>query len=212
MEALSFFASAFTALFIIVEPFGALPGFSSLTRGKSNAEIKDIAKRACIAGALILLGFALVGRFLMGALGVSMDALRAAGGLLLLLTALDMLRAKRESSCRCSAEELQAASKQEDIAIVPVAIPMLAGPGAMATVMLLASRAASSVEWLSLFVVIALVFLLSYFILRCTVFFHRFLGDAVLSVVQRVLGLLLAAVSLQFIVRGVSGLWLSSLS
>ena len=144
MDVFSFFVSAFTALFLIVEPFGALPSFALLTQGKRDAEIKDIARRASLVGALILTAFALVGRFLLEALGVGIDALRAAGGLLLLLTALDMLRAKKEASCRCSVAELSAAAKKEDIAIVPVAIPMLSGPGAMATVMMLTARASSS--------------------------------------------------------------------
>ncbi|MDP1829762.1 MAG: MarC family protein [Archangium sp.] len=196
-----FSAAAFTALFVVVEPIGVVPMFAALTRDRPRDEVRRIAFRASVVGGLVLTLFALGGRFFLDALGVRIDAFRMAGGLLLLLTALDMLRAK-QSACRCSAREVEEAQSREDLAIVPVAIPLLAGPGAMATVMMLMSRATSPGMIGGVFVAIALTFLASYLVLRSAEPIARWMGPSVTAVVQRVLGLVLAAMSLQFIVEG----------
>lgn len=198
---ISFFAAAFTALFVVVEPIGVVPVFAALTRDRPRDEVRRIALRASVVGGLVLTLFSLGGRLFLDALGVRIDAFRMAGGLLLLLTALDMLRAK-QSSCRCSAREVEEAQSREDLAIVPVAIPLLAGPGSMATVMMLMSRATSPGMIVGVFVAIGLTFLASYVVLRSAEPISRWIGPSVTAVVQRVLGLVLAAMSLQFIVEG----------
>ncbi|HEU0035949.1 MAG TPA: MarC family protein [Kofleriaceae bacterium] len=190
---------SFVALFVVVEPFGALPLFASLTSGRSRADQIAIAYRASVVGALILIGFAIAGRGLLGALGVRLDAFQVAGGVVLLLAALDVLRG-RPGCRRCS--DAESDPSRADVAIVPIAIPMLAGPSAMAATMSLVTREPLPAVLLA----ILGVFAVSFLVLRSTAALQRLIGPAVLAVVVRVLGLLLAALSIQSIVRGVASL------
>lgn len=192
---------AFAGLIVVVEPLGVVPFFLSATRGRPTDDIHRIATRASIVGAFVLLAFALGGSGLLSALGIRLDAFRVAGGGVLLLTALDMIRQK--SACRCSPTE---SNGSDDIAIVPLAIPLLAGPGSMAAVMTLVGREPT----LAVVIAIVLVFAVTYLVLRGAGVLHRLVGPAVLAVVQRVLGLLLAAMSVQSIVAGVASLFYST--
>jgi len=201
----TFIVVAFTALFVVVEPFGVVPTFAALVHGRSREDIRRIALRASLVGAAILVLFALFGRLLLDTLSVRIDSFRMAGGLLLLFTAFDMLRAK-QSSCRCTREEIDDASGKNDIAIVPIATPLLAGPGAMATVMMLMSRATESWMVGAVLASIAVTFLICYVVLRSAVLINRLAGRSTMAVLQRVLGLVLAAMALQFIVDGVLNL------
>ena len=193
--------ASFVALFVVVEPFGVVPMFASLTRDRARDEQIRIAYRASVVGALILLAFAFVGRGLLDALGVRLDAFQVAGSVVLLLGALEMIRGK--TGCgRCTASE--ADPTRNDIAIVPIAIPMLAGPGAMtATMSLVATKPLPAV-----LLAILAVFAITFLVLRGTATVQRFIGPATLGVVLRVLGLLLAALSIQSIVSGVQSLLL----
>lgn len=198
------FLVAFSAIFVVVEPFGVAPMFASMTAGRSTQEVRGIALRASLVGTFVLLSFALFGGRLLGALHVELDAFRAAGGLLLLLTALDMLRG-RGKECRCSKAELAAAARQDDIAVVPVAVPLLAGPGSMATVMVLVADG-GALQTAIVVAAILLVFVISYVVLRAAGRLQRWTGPSVVAVVERVLGLLLAAIAIQFVAEGGVGL------
>jgi multiple antibiotic resistance protein len=187
---------SFATIFAVVGPIGAVPGFATLTRNRSAADVRQIARRGTFVGAVVLAVFALLGPSLLATLGVSRDAFLVAGSTLLFLTALEMLRGK-VPSCSCSAADLAAAKDREDIAIVPVAIPMLAGPGSMATVMSLVSGDSSVTSIIAVLAAIALTFLIAYPILRSARFIQRIIGASGLTVVQRVLGLVLAAMSIQ---------------
>lgn len=198
---LSEFLVAFAALFVVVEPLGAVPLFTTLTRNRPSGEARAIARRASVVGAGVLGGFALAGHGLLSVLGVRIDAFRMAGGLLLLLTALDMLRAQA-SGCRCSPQEMNAAQGHEDLAVVPLAIPVLAGPGSMATVMMLMSRGAGLGSVVAVLAAVVAVFVASWAVLRSAERVAGWLGPSLLSVIQRVLGLVLAALSIQFVVEG----------
>jgi multiple antibiotic resistance protein len=192
-------------LFLIVEPFAALPVFVSVAGRRPARELPRLARRASLAGALVLTAFALAGRSLLGALGVSLDAVRAAGGLILALTALDILRG-RPSSCRCTPGEAKAAADGGgDVALVPLAIPLLAGPGAIATVVTQVGAGVAGAS-AAVLVAIALVFLATYAILRAAGLVRRLVGPAVLGAVERVLGLVLAAMAAQLVADGVRGL------
>jgi multiple antibiotic resistance protein len=190
---------AFVALIVAVEPFGVVPFFLSLTRGRSREEVRRVAMRASVVGALVLLGFAAFGGAVLDALGIRMDAFRTAGGVVLLLAALAMIRQK--NVCRCSPTEASGIAG-DDIAIVPLAIPLLAGPGSMAAVMALVGQQPT----VAVVVAIVLVFVVTYLALRGAAVLHRVVGPAVLAVVQRVLGLLLAAMAVQSIVSGLASL------
>ncbi|HEY0881780.1 MAG TPA: NAAT family transporter, partial [Archangium sp.] len=152
-ETWTFFVAALSTIFVIVEPLGVVPAFAAMTAGRTAVEVRRIALRASVVGACVLFLFAVGGRMLLELLGVRIDAFRMAGGLLLLLTALDMLRA-RQAACRCSQEELDDARSKDDIAVVPLAIPLLSGPGSMAAVMLLMSRTAGGAQVLAVLLAI----------------------------------------------------------
>ena len=199
--AISSFFLTLIALLIVVDPIPVAPMFAAMTAGKSKVEVRAIARRASIAGALLLLFFTLFGGLLFKALRIELGAFRAAGGLLLLLTALDMLRAK-VSECRCTPREVEAGARKDDISIVPLATPMLAGPGAIATVMMLVSERPGWSGSLTVVAAIGLTFVASYFVLRIAPLLGRILGTSGMAMFQRIMGLLLAAMSVQFIADG----------
>lgn len=199
--ATSSFLLTLTALFIVVDPIPVAPMFAAMTAGRSSNEVRSIARRASAAGALLLLFFTLFGGLLFKALRIELGAFRAAGGLLLLLTALDMLRAK-VSECRCTPREMETGRRKDDISIVPLATPMLAGPGAIATVMMLVSERPGWEGTLSVVAAIALTFLATYFVLRVAPLLGRLLGTSGTAMFQRIMGLLLAAMAVQFIADG----------
>lgn len=196
----SSFIIAMSAIFVVVEPFGAAPTFAALTAGRSEDEIRSIALRASVVGAAVLAGVSLFGGPVLGALHIQLDAFRAAGGLLLLLTALEMLRGR---ATRCAPAELSA--EREDVAIVPIAVPLLAGPGAMAAVMVLVAEA-GPVEVLVVLAAVAITFAVTYAVLRAAGQITVWAGPSGIAVIQRVFGLLLAALAVQFVVMGISGL------
>lgn len=194
------FLPAVTALFVVVEPLGAVPTFVAMTASLAPSAAQRVAARATLVGALVLVAVALIGKQALDLLGVRLDAFRTAGGLLLLLTALDMLRG-HQAACRCGPNESTA---QGDIAVVPLAIPLLAGPGAMATTMLLLFPATGAPTPLAVVLLaIGLTFLVSFLVLRVASRFNDLLGAAGVSLLQRLLGLVLAAMTLQAVFQGV---------
>ncbi len=192
---------ALSAVFFVVDPIGVVPIFIAMTHGDPPEKMRDTAGRASLVAAGLLIFFALCGTFLFKVVGVSLSAFRVAGGIVLLITALDMLRA-RQSETRTSPEEAQEATGKEDVAIVPLAIPLLAGPGAIATVMVLMSRASGVVSVLAVLLSILLTMVGSYFLLRGASLVQRVLGQSGVAIFQRVMGLLLAAIAVQFIAEG----------
>jgi multiple antibiotic resistance protein len=202
---LSYCLVALSAIFVVVDPLSAVPMFIAMTAGDAPAKRREMALRACVAGAGLLSAFALFGAVIFRFLGVTLGAFKFAGGILLLLTALDMLRAQ-VSRTRSSAEEQKEGEEKEDIAIVPLAIPLLAGPGSVATVMVLMSRGPGF--WVGIPVVGAIVitFIASYFMLRAAAAVDRVLGKSGNAILQRVMGLMLAAIAIQFMVDGIADL------
>ena len=194
-----FFLIAFVSVFVVINPIGAGPSFAALTRGRSREEIGRIARRGTSVAAIVLAAFTLLGSALLRVLGVGPDAFQVAGGVLLFLTALEMLRGKAPA-CGCGPADIELAKERDDIAIVPVAIPLLAGPGSMATVMSLVSRAPGAGAVVAVLAAIAATLLLAYPILRGARLVQRLVGTSTLTVIQRVLGLVLAALSIQTVV------------
>jgi multiple antibiotic resistance protein len=189
------------AVFFVVDPIGIVPIFLAMTRDDPEAKARSMALRACVVACALLLFFALFGRFLFQMFGVTLPAFRVAGGILLLITALDMLRA-RTSATKTSAEETEEGKQKEDIAIVPLAIPLLSGPGAIATVMVLMAKRPTVLEALPVLASVVVTFIASYFILRGAGFIHRVLKQTGVAIVERVMGLLLSAIAIQFIADG----------
>jgi multiple antibiotic resistance protein len=205
-ELFTFFVVALSAVFFIVDPIALVPIFVSMTANDPPKKSAAMAARACWVGASLLGFFAIFGGIIFQVLGISLPAFRVAGGILLLITALDMLRA-RTSETRTSDAETQEGIGKDDIAIVPLAMPLLAGPGAIATVMVLMSQAKSWWWGGAVLVAIALTFAVSYVVLRGAPFFQRVLGTSGIAILQRVMGLLLAAIAVQFIGEGAKELW-----
>jgi len=206
-EDLKFAFVAFTAVFFVVDPFVAVPFFMAITADDSAEKRRRMALRAAVAACITLTLFALAGGLIFKAFGVSLGAFKIAGGLMLFLMAVDMMRAQ-PSRTRSTSEEQEEGAARDDVAIVPMAIPMLAGPGSIATVMVLMSRAAwQVVPTAAVFVAIAVTCLIAWLLLRSAAAAERFLSKTTLHVAQRVMGLLLAAVAVEFVVGGIRDLW-----
>lgn len=192
--------TAFTALFVIIDPIGLAPIFVALTAGMSARARRAIAVRACLIAAGLLVAFALAGEAILTFLGISMPAFRIAGGMLLFLTALEMLFERRTKR-----REGQAEAPPPDPSVFPLALPLIAGPGAIATMILLTDGAATipaAQAVAVMLVVIAVVFL--FFQLAGPM--ERLLKPTGINVMTRLMGMLLAALSVQFVLDGLADL------
>lgn len=198
---LTHFLVALSAIFFVVDPIGVVPLFLAMTSGDSNEKIRRTALRACLVACGMMLFFALFGTVIFKVFGVSLGAFRVAGGILLLITALDMLRA-RPSETRTTPTEEQEGVVKEDVAIVPLAIPLLSGPGAIATAMVLMAKGETLLSAVPVLAAIVLTFVASYFILRASGMIQRVLRQSGVAIVERVMGLILAAIAVQFIADG----------
>jgi MarC family membrane protein len=207
-EALQFALVTFTAVLFVVDPFAAVPIFLSITAHDSPAKRRAMAGRAALAAFVTLAGFGVAGGVIFRLFGISLGAFEIAGGLMLLLMAVDMMRAT-PSRTRSTIEEQAESVNKEDVAIVPLAVPMLAGPGAIATVMVLMKRAAWQIApTTTVLAAIALTCGITYVVLRgaASAAAERFLSRTTLHVLERVMGLLLAAVAVEFMVGGLRDL------
>ncbi len=197
----SLFLMSLSAVFFVVDPIGVVPLFLAMTAGDSQEKMRRTAMRACLVACGMMLFFALFGGVIFKVFGVSLGAFRVAGGILLLITSLDMLRA-RPSETRTTPTEEQEGVVKEDVAIVPLAIPLLSGPGAIATAMVLMARGDTLTSAIPVLAAIVLTFVASYFILRASGMIQRVLRQSGVAIVERVMGLILAAIAVQFIADG----------
>ncbi|WNG46349.1 MarC family protein [Archangium minus] len=201
-EQLSLFLVSLPAVLFVVDPVGLVPIFLALTSGDSEEKIRSTARRACMVACALMLFFAIFGGVIFKVFGISLGAFRVAGGILLLITALDMLRA-RPSETRTTPSETQESVGKEDVALVPLAMPLLAGPGAIATAMVLMARGGEDLlSAVPVLVAIVITFLTSYFVLRAAGFVQRVLKQSGVAILERVMGLILAAIAVQFIADG----------
>jgi len=191
---------AFSSLFVIVDPIAVVPAFIAMTPNDSMAARLRMARLACMVAVGVLMFFALSGRWIFRALGITLPAFQIAGSLLLLHIALDMLQARR-SAAHETREEVEEGSIKEDIAITPLGVPMLAGPGAISTALILLQQAKTWEQHVALFICIAVVGVLSYWILWLAVKGARRLSPLALKLATRLMGLLLAAVAAQFFIN-----------
>ena len=195
---------AFSSLFVIVDPVAAVPAFVTMTSRDTVAQRLQMARVACLVMVGLLTSFALVGQTLLHLLGITLPAIQVAGALILLLVALDMLRAQR-STVQETAEETAAGSGKEDIAITPLAVPMLAGPAAISTVILLEAQAATWEHRAMLLGCLVLVGLASYIIFALAATGAKWLSPIADRIITRLMGLLLAALAVQFLFNGLKG-------
>lgn len=195
----AFLITSFVTLFVIIDPIGLTPIFLALTQGATARERRSIALRAALTAMFILALFAAFGEAVLGFAGISMAAFRVAGGVLLFLTALDMLFERRTKRRENQGEE---ATEVEDPSIFPMSIPLIAGPGSIATVILLAGQKPGLEGFGLVMCVVIAVLLLMLAMFLASGLFERALGKTGINVVTRLLGMLLAALSVQFVLDG----------
>lgn len=196
---------AASSLFIIVDPVATAPVFVAMTPTDTPAQRAKRARLACVVATIVLLTFALAGRVIFKFLGLTMPAFQIAASIVLLMVALDMLQAQR-SRVRETDEETEAGTGKDDISITPLAIPLLAGPGAISTVIVLQNQARGIAQHAALFVVVTAVMFASYLILRFAAHGTKFLNPIAIKIITRVMGLLLAAVAVQFMLNALQEL------
>lgn len=202
----SLFVSAMAVLFVIIDPPGCAPIFATLTKGTSRKHQKTMAFKSIGVAAFILIGFALCGEWLFAKLGISLDALRVAGGIMLFIIGLNMVFEKRTETREERAEEtLEEAENPEDISVFPMGIPMIAGPGTMASLLLLMSDAADIGQQVSIMAALITVLLVTLLTFLVAGPLMKIMGKGFTDVLTRVLGVLLATLAAQFVIDGVLG-------
>ena len=199
------FLSAFITLFVVIDPPGCAPIYAGLTKGATQAQRRNMAIRASFIAGVILLIFALFGEQLLGALHIDLDSFRIAGGLMLFWIAFEMVFEKRTQRREERAEKLAATPEVEDVSIFPMAIPMLAGPGAIAAIMLLMNEANDLAQTFTVLGALAAVLVITMLALIAAGPLMRLFGDKVEAAITRVLGVLLAALAAQYVIDGLRG-------
>jgi multiple antibiotic resistance protein len=200
------FVSAFITLFVVIDPPGCAPIYAGLTKGATAAQARSMALRATFIASVILLIFALFGKQLLAALHIELDSFRIAGGLMLFFIAFEMVFEKRTQRREQRAEKIAATPEIEDVSVFPMAMPMLAGPGAIAAVMLLMNEAGGEPEKIAeVLAALAAVLILTAAALVAAGPLIRLLGDKVEAVITRLLGVLLAALAAQYVIDGLKG-------
>lgn len=202
---LQFALITFTSVLFIVDPVAAIPTYLVITQNETAAQRRVTARRACVAAGGLMVMFGVAGRFIFGVFGITLPAFRIAGGLILWLVAMDMLRGERRT--QESTAEIVEGQVKEDVALTPLAVPMLAGPGAISTVMVLAGQARSIGEHVVVYGSVLVTAVLSFVTLRLSDRLLVALGQTGIRVVTRIMGLLLAAVAVQFVITGARDAW-----
>ena len=196
------FISAFVTLFVVIDPPGCAPIYASLTSGASAAQRRSMAIRATLIAGAILIFFAMFGEALLAFLHIDLDSFRIAGGIMLFIIAIDMEFEKRTERREQRAEKVIAAPEIEDVSVFPMAMPMLAGPGSIASVMLLVAQNSGVEASMVIFGALLLVLLLTLAALLAAGPLMRLIGNKGEAVITRLLGVLLAALAAQFVIDG----------
>jgi multiple antibiotic resistance protein len=199
------FLSAFVTLFVVIDPPGCAPIYAGLTKGATPQQARSMALRATWIASIILLIFALFGQELLGALHIELNSFRIAGGLMLFFIAFDMVFEKRTQRREERAEKIAATPEIEDVSVFPMAMPMLAGPGAIAAIMLLMNEAEGWPEMFEVLAALAAVLAITAAALVAAGPLIRLVGDKVEAVITRLLGVLLAALAAQYVIDGLKG-------
>lgn len=201
------FLTTFVTFFVVIDPPGCAPIFAGFTDGAKPAERRAMAFRAVFVSFIVLLLFGIFGEALLEMLGIELDSFRVAGGIMLFLIALEMVFERRTQRREDRAQRIQSDSTVEDVSVFPMAVPMIAGPGSIATIMLLTSENDGIERALVIFGAMTLVLLLTLLALISAAPLMKFLGQRVEAVVVRLLGVLLAALAVQFVADGINGLF-----
>jgi multiple antibiotic resistance protein len=200
---LEFALLAITSVFFLVDPFGVIPLFLAVTADSTSSERRAVARRSAFTCAIVLCSFALAGSLIFKMFGITLPAFKIAGGIILMGIGLDMLQAK-QSGTKATAEEQQEGAEKQDASIIPLGIPMLAGPGAISAVMVLVGESHSVWRQAIIYATILLTSFLSFLILAGADGVRKYLGETGIRILMRLMGLLLVALAVQFIVNGLT--------
>jgi multiple antibiotic resistance protein len=198
---------ALSSIFFLVDPFAAIGSFLAITADADRARRRRMARKGALTCFIVLTGFALAGQLIFRILGITLPAFEIAGGLILLFIGLDMLEARRSATQEAMGDAEEAAAK-EDAGIVPLGIPMLAGPGAISSVMVLVGQVDSLLSWQmgAILGSIALTAFVSYWVLAGADRVRGVMGETGIRILVRIMGLLLVALAMQFFVNGLTDL------
>ena len=196
---------ALSSIFFLVDPFAALPTFLAITEGADPVRRRRVAGKGALTALIVLGTFAFTGEAIFKLFGITLPAFELAGGIILLLIGLDMLQAKRSATQEAAGDTVAAAQK-EDAGIVPLGVPMLAGPGAITSVMVLVGQVQSHWQMAAILISIALTALICYLVLGHSSLVVRVLGETGIRILVRVMGLLLVALAAQYFVNGLADL------
>ncbi len=201
---LSFYFTAFTKLFIIIDPIIVVPVFLGLTQNETSSQRNQTALKACVISAIVLVAFGFLGQTLLETMEITNAAFRIAGGLLLLLASIEMVVAKHSGMTSTTSEEDKEARQKADVSVFPLAIPLIAGPGAMTFILLLMQEVEHSyIHQAGVILIALLVILITYIILIIAKQLAKILGVTGINVISRVFGIILAALAAQFILTGI---------
>jgi multiple antibiotic resistance protein len=196
---------ALSSIFFLVDPFAALPTFLAITEGADPVRRRRVAGKGALTALIVLGTFAFTGEAIFKLFGITLPAFELAGGIILLLIGLDMLQAKRSATQEAAGDTVAAAQK-DDAGIVPLGVPMLAGPGAITSVMVLVGQVQSHWQMAAILISIALTALICYLVLGHSSLVVRVLGETGIRILVRVMGLLLVALAAQYFVNGLADL------
>lgn len=205
-EYLLYFVYVFSSIFVIVNPIEATMVYVTLTSGMTTLEKSHIYRRTTLVALILAILFALAGDFVLRIFGISVDSLRVAGGVLLFLVSIDMLRGVHQQK-KVTEAELKDANSRDDISVFPLAMPLLTGPGAITTVVVMMGSAGSVLEKAIVILGIALTFVITLFVLKFSDYIDRVLGITGIMVLTRVMGLFLGAVAVNFVAVGAWNLY-----
>ncbi|WOE75650.1 MarC family protein [Alterisphingorhabdus coralli] len=203
------FISAFVTFFVVIDPPGCAPIYASMTGGASAKARRDMAVRAIIISAAILAIFAIFGNNLLGALGITLDSFRIAGGIMLFIIALEMVFEKRTQRREDRAQEIVDDQEVEDVSVFPMAMPMIAGPGSIATIMLLFNEYSSLEQHLVIGGALLSVLIVTLLALLAAGPLLKLMGQRLETVITRLLGVILAALAAQFVIDGLKASFFS---
>ena len=208
-QAIQFFLVTLSSIFFLVDPFALVPTFLAMTAASSQGHRRAMARRASFTCFFLLTGFALAGTLVFDVLGITMPAFKIAGGIILLLIGIDMVQARRPATNETEKEADEGAHKA-DIGIVPLGMPMLAGPGAISTVMVLIGSAETPVKFGLVILALGITAGAAYLILSAAERVRKVLGETGIHVLSRIMGMLLMALAVQFMVDGLAALGFAS--
>ena len=199
---IEFFVLCFSSLFALINPIGIVPIFISITEDYSKQERDKISAKSIIFAFAVLIIFALIGELIFSFYGITIHAFRIAGGILLFIISLDMVESKRTRTRTTPREEKEAENK-EDIAYTPLGVPLIAGPGSIASIMILYSESISFNQKITLFSALTLVLLITFIIFRLSKLLSKKFGKSGLRIMQRIMGFILMVISVEFILKGI---------